>query len=110
MTNPILIVGGGPAGLTMAAALTEQGIACRIIDKAPAPSDKSKALVVWCRTLELLAGLGLADAFVRTGRKSFGKNSRGQASEPGSARALFARGCCCERLARLKANPLACAL
>ena len=36
-----LIVGAGPVGLTMAAALAHQGVACRIIDKAPAPSDKS---------------------------------------------------------------------
>ena len=40
----VLIVGAGPVGLTMAAALTSQGMTCRIIDKAPAPSDKSKAL------------------------------------------------------------------
>jgi 2-polyprenyl-6-methoxyphenol hydroxylase-like FAD-dependent oxidoreductase len=69
MTNPVLVVGAGPVGLTMAAALTHQGLNCRIIDKAPAPSDKSKALAVWCRTLELLDGLGLAETFVRTGLK-----------------------------------------
>jgi 2-polyprenyl-6-methoxyphenol hydroxylase-like FAD-dependent oxidoreductase len=69
MTNPILIVGAGPVGLTAAAALTHQGLKCRIIDKAPAPSDKSKALVVWCRTLELLDQIGLASVFVETGMK-----------------------------------------
>jgi 2-polyprenyl-6-methoxyphenol hydroxylase-like FAD-dependent oxidoreductase len=69
MTNPILIVGAGPVGLTAAAALNHRGIACRIIDKAPAPSDKSKALVVWCRTLELLDQIGLADVFIQTGMK-----------------------------------------
>ena len=37
----------------------------RIIDKAPQASDKSKALVVWSRTLELLDKLGLADAIRR---------------------------------------------
>ncbi|HVW00329.1 MAG TPA: FAD-dependent monooxygenase [Planctomycetaceae bacterium] len=72
MTNPVLIVGAGPVGLTMAAALHHQGLACRIIDKAPVPSDKSKALAVWCRTLELLDGLGLADTFVQTGLKLSG--------------------------------------
>jgi 2-polyprenyl-6-methoxyphenol hydroxylase-like FAD-dependent oxidoreductase len=65
----VLIVGAGPVGLTAAAALTHQGLRCRIIDKAPAPSDKSKALVVWCRTLELLEQLGLAETFVATGLK-----------------------------------------
>jgi len=63
----VLIVGAGPVGLTMAAALTHQGIACRIVDRAPAPSDRSKALAIWSRTLELLDGLGLADTFVAHG-------------------------------------------
>jgi 2-polyprenyl-6-methoxyphenol hydroxylase-like FAD-dependent oxidoreductase len=69
MQTEVLIVGAGPVGLTMAAALTHHGLQCRLIDKAAAPSDKSKALVVWCRTLELLDGLALAEAFVRTGHK-----------------------------------------
>ena len=62
-----LIVGAGPVGLTMAAALTRHGLVCRIVDKAPAPTDKSKALVVWCRTLELLDQLDLARTFVEAG-------------------------------------------
>jgi 2-polyprenyl-6-methoxyphenol hydroxylase-like FAD-dependent oxidoreductase len=67
-----LIVGAGPVGLTLAAALTHHGLRCRIVDKCAAPSDKSKALVVWSRTLELLDGLGLADTFVQTGMKAKG--------------------------------------
>lgn len=69
MTNPVLIIGAGPVGLTMAAALTQHGVKCRLIEKTALPNDKSKALVVWCRTLELLDGLGLAEEFVRTGLK-----------------------------------------
>jgi 2-polyprenyl-6-methoxyphenol hydroxylase-like FAD-dependent oxidoreductase len=72
MAKPVLIVGAGPVGLTAAAALTHHGVPCRIIDKAPAPSDKSKALAVWSRTLELLDGLGLAETFVRSGLKLSG--------------------------------------
>lgn len=68
-TVDALVVGAGPVGLTMAAALTHQGLKCRIIDKSAAPSDKSKALVVWCRTLELLDKLGLAQTFVQTGMR-----------------------------------------
>jgi 2-polyprenyl-6-methoxyphenol hydroxylase-like FAD-dependent oxidoreductase len=56
-----LIVGAGPVGLTMAAALSHQGLTYRLIDKAPVPTDKSKALVVWSRTMELLDPLGLAE-------------------------------------------------
>ncbi len=71
-TADALVVGAGPVGLTMATALIQQGLSCRIIDKAPAPSDKSKALVVWSRTLELLDNLGLAPKFVQAGMKARG--------------------------------------
>jgi 2-polyprenyl-6-methoxyphenol hydroxylase-like FAD-dependent oxidoreductase len=69
MANPVLIVGAGPVGLTMAAALAHYGVRCRIVEKLAAPNDKSKALAVWCRTMELLDGLGLAQRFVQTGLK-----------------------------------------
>jgi 2-polyprenyl-6-methoxyphenol hydroxylase-like FAD-dependent oxidoreductase len=64
---PALVVGAGPVGLTMAAHLHHHGIPCRIIDRAPAPSDKSKALVLWGRSLEMLDDLGIAEDFLRTG-------------------------------------------
>ncbi len=53
-TQPILIVGAGPVGLTLALALKRQGVTVRIIDKNDGPTDKSKALVIWPRTLDLL--------------------------------------------------------
>ena len=56
-----LIIGAGPVGLTLAAALTHQGLNYRLIEKAAAPTDKSKALVVWSRTLELVSPMGIAD-------------------------------------------------
>lgn len=75
--SDVLVVGAGPVGLTLAATLHHHGLAPRIIDKAPAPSDKSKALVVWSRTLELLDQLGLADRFVSTGFKINGATIHG---------------------------------
>ncbi len=71
-TVDVLVVGAGPVGLTMAAALHHYGLTCRIVDKSPVASDKSKALVVWSRTLELLANLNLADTFVQSGLKATG--------------------------------------
>ena len=56
-----LIIGAGPVGLTMAAALTYQGLKYRLIEKAASPTDKSKALVVWSRTLELVSPMGIAE-------------------------------------------------
>lgn len=51
---PVLIVGAGPVGLTLALQLTKFGVPVRIFDKAVRRTDKSKALVLWSRTLELL--------------------------------------------------------
>jgi 2-polyprenyl-6-methoxyphenol hydroxylase-like FAD-dependent oxidoreductase len=59
-----LVVGAGPVGLTMAAELPRFGLRCCIVDKCPTPTDKSRALVVWSRTLELLEKTGLADRFL----------------------------------------------
>ncbi len=64
----ILIVGAGPVGLTMAAFLRQQGLAPRIVDKAPHASDRSKALVIWPRSLEMLDNLGVVDRFQAAGR------------------------------------------
>jgi len=46
MKKPVLIVGAGPVGLAMAAALQVQGNQCRLIDQSPVATDKSKAIVV----------------------------------------------------------------
>jgi 2-polyprenyl-6-methoxyphenol hydroxylase-like FAD-dependent oxidoreductase len=54
MSNTVLIVGAGPVSLTAATELARYGIAVRIVDKSPQRTDKSKAVVLWSRTLELL--------------------------------------------------------
>src|SRR5580698_6263541 len=54
MSADVFIVGAGPVGMTVAAELARYGVSVRIVDKAPQPTDKSKALVLWSRTLELL--------------------------------------------------------
>jgi 2-polyprenyl-6-methoxyphenol hydroxylase-like FAD-dependent oxidoreductase len=74
MSKPILIAGAGPVGLTMASELTRYGIAVRIVDKAAQRTDKSKALVLWSRTLELLDRGGGAAPFVEAGFKATAVN------------------------------------
>jgi 2-polyprenyl-6-methoxyphenol hydroxylase-like FAD-dependent oxidoreductase len=69
MTPQILIVGAGPVGLTMAMELARYGVSVRIVEKAAARTDKSKALVLWARTLELLGRSGPAEAFIAAGHK-----------------------------------------
>src|SRR5260370_29874569 len=69
MNPQVLVVGAGPVGLTMAAELARNGIAVRIVDKAPERTAKSKALVLWSRTLELLDRAGASGAFIAAGLK-----------------------------------------
>jgi 2-polyprenyl-6-methoxyphenol hydroxylase-like FAD-dependent oxidoreductase len=69
-----LVVGAGPVGLTLAAELLRHGLRCRIVDKSPAPTDQSRALVVWSRTLELLEKTGLAGRFLEAGFPMHGAN------------------------------------
>ncbi|WP_250528181.1 FAD-dependent monooxygenase [Caballeronia sp. GAWG2-1] len=70
MTASVLIVGAGPVGMTLASELARYGVHARIVDKAPHRTDKSKAMVLWSRTLELLdRGDGGAAPFVNAGFK-----------------------------------------
>ena len=71
MTN-VLISGAGPVGLTLANELARYGVSIRIIDKAAARTDKSKALVLWPRTLELLEHGGYVDPFLEAGHPATG--------------------------------------
>jgi 2-polyprenyl-6-methoxyphenol hydroxylase-like FAD-dependent oxidoreductase len=72
MKPEVLVVGAGPVGLTMAAELARYGVAVRIVDKAAARSDKSKALVLWSRTLELIDRMGCGPKFIAAGFKAHG--------------------------------------
>lgn len=65
----ILICGAGPVGLTLAIELARFGVPVRIVDKAAARTDTSRAIVVWCRSLELFARAGLADRLVAAGNR-----------------------------------------
>lgn len=68
----VLVIGAGPVGLTLAAELTRYGVPVRIVDRAAARTDKSKALVVWSRSLELLERMGDIDRFLAAGMKGHG--------------------------------------
>ncbi len=69
---PILIVGAGPVGLTLAVDLARRGVAVRIIDALPKPTDESRAIVVHARSLDQLAPLGVTDRLMESGTKSTG--------------------------------------
>lgn len=57
----VLIVGAGPTGLTAALVLAANGVPVRIIDARPEPSPASRALGLQARSMEMLAGLGVAE-------------------------------------------------
>src|SRR5271155_3153728 len=69
MTSNVLVVGAGPVGLTMAVELARYGVPVRLVEKAAQRTDKSKALVLWSRTLELLARSVPAGVFIDAGHK-----------------------------------------
>ena len=64
----VLIVGAGPTGLTMAAELTRHSIPCRIIDRKSGVTDKTKALSVQSRTMEVFEDMGIVDEVLERGR------------------------------------------
>jgi 2-polyprenyl-6-methoxyphenol hydroxylase-like FAD-dependent oxidoreductase len=68
----VLIAGAGPVGLTLANELVRHGISVRIVDKAAQRTDKSKALVMWSRTLELFDDAGYVGPFLSAGLQAHG--------------------------------------
>ncbi|MFI9387363.1 FAD-dependent monooxygenase [Kutzneria sp. NPDC052558] len=82
--NPVLVVGAGPVGLVAACELARRGVPVRVIDRSRTPVAQSKAIIVWPRTLELLAGLGIADEMVAAGHQLDGVRFHSNGSVLGS--------------------------
>lgn len=57
----VLIVGGGPVGLTLAIDLGQRGIACTLVDKRERPGFLPKMERCNARTMEFYRRLGIAD-------------------------------------------------
>ena len=74
MNSDVLVAGAGPVGLAMAAELARYGVSVRVVDKAAQRSDKSKAIVIWSRTLELLDRTGCSKALLAAGYQVAGFN------------------------------------
>lgn len=63
----VVIAGGGPVGLTMAALLASQGIACTVIEGDEGFCTGSRAICLSRRSLEILHWCGAAQAVVSKG-------------------------------------------
>ena len=66
-STDVLIVGAGPVGLTLAAALEARGVDVLLVDKAAEGAHTSRAAVIHSRTLEALGGIDVSDELVRRG-------------------------------------------
>lgn len=64
---PVLVVGAGPVGMTLAAELSRYGAPVRIIDQRTEPATESKAIGIHARTLEYLEAMGVLDEFLGNG-------------------------------------------
>jgi 2-polyprenyl-6-methoxyphenol hydroxylase-like FAD-dependent oxidoreductase len=67
--EPVVIVGGGPVGLTLSLVLARYGVPALILEarEEPTPSDESRAITWMPKGLELLDWLELGESFDRLG-------------------------------------------
>ena len=63
-THPVIIVGGGPVGVTAALELARHGIASVVLDDKNTVNDGSRAICIARHSMECLQQLGLADRFL----------------------------------------------
>lgn len=66
---PILIVGAGTTGLTLACMLSRHGVPVRIVDKLPSVEPHARAVALHSRTLEVFQDLGVVDAIVERAQR-----------------------------------------
>jgi 2-polyprenyl-6-methoxyphenol hydroxylase-like FAD-dependent oxidoreductase len=66
----VLVVGAGPTGLALAAALRTRGIGVQVADRLAAGANTSRAAVIHARTLEVLEPLGVTPQLVDAGLRA----------------------------------------
>ncbi len=62
LTTDVLIIGGGPVGLTLALALSRLGVQATLVNERPDTTSQPWPEAVNCRSMEIFRQLGLADA------------------------------------------------
>lgn len=77
----VLIVGAGPVGLFCANEVSRHGLNCRIIDKKRDLSDKSKALAIHIRSLDLMEDCGFIDEILIQGQRINGALFRSEGEQ-----------------------------
>src|SRR5439155_569567 len=57
--SPVLIVGGGPTGLTLAILLARRGIRSVVVERDPRPQEHPAACIINTRTMEVFREAGI---------------------------------------------------
>lgn len=73
---PVIIVGGGPVGLSLALGLARYGARSIVLERNAEPVKESRAAVIWLRTQEILRDWGAYEPLREAGR--FVRVLRGQ--------------------------------
>lgn len=63
--TPVLIVGAGPVGLSLAGELGWRGLACQVLETRTAPTDHPKATLLGARSMEYFRRWGITDEIYR---------------------------------------------
>ncbi|HET8683615.1 MAG TPA: FAD-dependent monooxygenase [Micromonosporaceae bacterium] len=66
----VLVVGAGPTGLTLGLQLRRFGARVRVVDRLPDRVNQSRAVVLQPRSLEVLAGSGVAEEMLECGNRA----------------------------------------
>lgn len=63
----VLVIGAGPTGIMMAAEAVRHGLSCRIVDKGGSYSDRSRAVGIQARTMEIFGQVKIVQDFLAQG-------------------------------------------
>ena len=61
LDTPVLIVGGGPVGLTLAGELGWRGLPCTVVEARTGPTEHPKATLLGARSMELYRRWGITE-------------------------------------------------
>ncbi|MEV0643665.1 rifampin monooxygenase [Phytomonospora sp. NPDC050363] len=64
----VIVVGGGPTGMMLAAELRLRGVGVLVLEREPEPTEVVRALGMHARSIELMDQRGLLDRFLALGR------------------------------------------
>ncbi|MDC3411900.1 FAD-dependent oxidoreductase [Terrihalobacillus insolitus] len=70
MKDPVIIVGAGPVGVTLAEMLSQNGITTILLEKAKEPNREWRASTFHAGTLELLEETGVVEEMIKRGIKA----------------------------------------